>query len=162
MPEVKRQRRMGFAARTRYDVLDEAGRRADRPFGRTSAGIGRVVTAGQHLNGPLGLAITPKGDILTVNGGDGNIVSAREGSVLQGQQVQGGRVEGAPGLGARAVPRSGLYRPVQDRLRNLLRPARSLRDRCGTDPYCAGAPGGLHSTSGVDESGSGSAHGRAG
>jgi hypothetical protein len=41
---------------------------------RTSAGTGRVVTSGQNLNGPLGLAITPKGDILTVNSGDGNIV----------------------------------------------------------------------------------------
>jgi hypothetical protein len=26
------------------------------------------------LNGPLGLAIAPNGDVLTVNGGDGNIV----------------------------------------------------------------------------------------
>lgn len=42
---------------------------------RTSdAGTGRVVTAGNHLNGPLGMAITPRGDILTVNSGDGNIV----------------------------------------------------------------------------------------
>ncbi|MFF5668757.1 hypothetical protein ACFY8S_01245 [Streptomyces hygroscopicus] len=41
---------------------------------RTSAGTGREVTTDQHLNGPLGMAITPKGDILTVNGGDGNIV----------------------------------------------------------------------------------------
>ncbi|MFE5120275.1 hypothetical protein [Streptomyces sp. NPDC056669] len=41
---------------------------------RTSAGIGRVVSTDQHLNGPLGLAITPKGNILTVNSGDGNIV----------------------------------------------------------------------------------------
>ncbi|MES4902432.1 MULTISPECIES: hypothetical protein [unclassified Streptomyces] len=41
---------------------------------RTSAGTGRVVTTDQHLNGPLGMAITPKGHILTVNGGDGNIV----------------------------------------------------------------------------------------
>lgn len=36
--------------------------------------IGKVVSTDQHLNGPLGMAITPKGDILTVNGGDGNIV----------------------------------------------------------------------------------------
>ncbi|MFF2956620.1 hypothetical protein ACFVVU_35410 [Kitasatospora sp. NPDC057965] len=39
-----------------------------------SAGIGRVITSGGALNGPLGLALTPRGDILTVNGGDGNIV----------------------------------------------------------------------------------------
>ncbi|WP_250850525.1 hypothetical protein [Streptomyces malaysiensis] len=46
----------------------------DAPTRRTSAGIGKVVSTDQHLNGPLGMAITPKGDILTVNGGDGNIV----------------------------------------------------------------------------------------
>ncbi|MEU0925249.1 NHL repeat-containing protein [Streptomyces malaysiensis] len=46
----------------------------DAPTRRTSAGIGKVVSTDQRLNGPLGMAITPKGDILTVNGGDGNIV----------------------------------------------------------------------------------------
>ncbi|MDT0543627.1 MULTISPECIES: hypothetical protein [Streptomyces] len=44
-----------------------------------SAGTGRVVTCDQHLNGPLGMAITPKGNILTVNGGDGNIVETTPG-----------------------------------------------------------------------------------
>jgi hypothetical protein len=37
-------------------------------------GTGRTVSEGNHLNGELGLAIAPNGDILTVNGGDGNIV----------------------------------------------------------------------------------------
>ena len=41
---------------------------------KTSAGTGRTVSAGGALNGPLGLAIAPNGNILTVNGGDGNIV----------------------------------------------------------------------------------------
>ncbi|MER7673373.1 hypothetical protein ABTY61_33610 [Kitasatospora sp. NPDC096128] len=41
---------------------------------KDSAGIGRVLTSGGNLNAPLGMAITPRGDILTVNGGDGNIV----------------------------------------------------------------------------------------
>ncbi|MCL2734448.1 MAG: hypothetical protein FWE15_31100 [Actinomycetia bacterium] len=41
---------------------------------RTSAGTGKVVTTDQNLNGPLGLAIAPNGNILTVNSGDGNIV----------------------------------------------------------------------------------------
>jgi hypothetical protein len=41
---------------------------------RSSAGTGRVVTSGGKLNGPLGLAIAPNGDVLTVNGGDGLIV----------------------------------------------------------------------------------------
>ncbi len=37
-------------------------------------GTGQTVSMGGALNGPLGLAIAPNGDILTVNSGDGNIV----------------------------------------------------------------------------------------
>jgi len=37
-------------------------------------GTGQTVSEGNHLNGELGLAIAPNGDILTVNGGDPNIV----------------------------------------------------------------------------------------
>ena len=40
----------------------------------TSAGRGFTVSAGGHLNGQLGLVIAPNGNILTVNGGDGNLV----------------------------------------------------------------------------------------
>lgn len=40
----------------------------------TSAGTGRTVSQGGSLNGPLGLAIAPNGNILTTNGGDGNLV----------------------------------------------------------------------------------------
>jgi hypothetical protein len=39
-----------------------------------SAGTGSMVTSGGRLNLPLGLAIAPNGDILTVNGGDGRII----------------------------------------------------------------------------------------
>ena len=41
---------------------------------RSSAGTGFVVTSGGKLNGPLGLAIAPNDDVLTVNAGDGLIV----------------------------------------------------------------------------------------
>lgn len=41
---------------------------------RASAGTGRVLTAGGSLNAPLGLAIAPNGDVLTVNAADGRIV----------------------------------------------------------------------------------------
>ncbi|MFB7667134.1 hypothetical protein ACFC1R_24865 [Kitasatospora sp. NPDC056138] len=41
---------------------------------KNSDGIGRVISSGKNLNGPLGMALAPGGDILTVNGGDGNIV----------------------------------------------------------------------------------------
>ncbi len=43
-------------------------------FRRGSAGTGTPVTSGGKLNMPLGMAIAPNGDILTVNGGDGRIV----------------------------------------------------------------------------------------
>jgi hypothetical protein len=46
-------------------------------------GLGSTVSAGGHLNGELGLAVAPNGDILTVNGGDGNIVETTPG----GKQV---------------------------------------------------------------------------
>jgi len=45
----------------------------------TSAGTGAVVTAGRWLNAPLGLAVAPNGDVLTVNGGDGRIVETTPG-----------------------------------------------------------------------------------
>jgi hypothetical protein len=46
----------------------------DAVFRHSSAGTGRTVSAGGAINGPLGLAIAPGGDILTANGGDGNLV----------------------------------------------------------------------------------------
>ncbi len=43
--------------------------------GRSSTAFtGNVVTSKGFINDPLGLTIAPNGDILTVNGGDGNIV----------------------------------------------------------------------------------------
>jgi hypothetical protein len=39
-----------------------------------SAGLGKTVAQGGFLNQPLGLAIAPNGDILTVNAADGNLV----------------------------------------------------------------------------------------
>ncbi|HEV2373534.1 MAG TPA: hypothetical protein VGS19_15340 [Streptosporangiaceae bacterium] len=39
-----------------------------------SGGTGRVVTKGGFLSNPLGLALEPDGNILTVNGGDGRMV----------------------------------------------------------------------------------------
>lgn len=41
---------------------------------RTTPTGGTVVSKGGALNDPLGLAVAPNGDILTVNGGDGNLV----------------------------------------------------------------------------------------
>jgi hypothetical protein len=46
----------------------------DALFRGFSAGPGFTVSQGHHLNSPLGLVIAPNGDILTVNGGNGNLV----------------------------------------------------------------------------------------
>ncbi len=47
----------------------------DHPLGRTSsAGTGRVLSNGGALNDPLGLVVTAGGELLTVNGADGNLI----------------------------------------------------------------------------------------
>jgi hypothetical protein len=48
-------------------------------FRFSSAGTGRTVSVGAGLNQPLGVAIAPNGDILSVNAGDGNIVETTPG-----------------------------------------------------------------------------------
>jgi hypothetical protein len=53
-------------------------------FRFTSAGTGHTVSMGGSLNQPLGIAIAPNGDILSVNAGDGNIVETTPG----GSQVE--------------------------------------------------------------------------
>ncbi len=45
----------------------------------SSAGTGTTVFEGGALNAPLGLALAPGGNILTVNGGDGNLVELTPG-----------------------------------------------------------------------------------
>jgi hypothetical protein len=46
----------------------------DAAYRQSNDGTGRTVSKGGALMGELGLAIAPNGDILTVNGGDGNMV----------------------------------------------------------------------------------------
>lgn len=48
-------------------------------FRFNSAGTGHTVSTGGNLNQPLGVAIAPNGDILSVNAGDGNIVETTPG-----------------------------------------------------------------------------------
>jgi hypothetical protein len=52
-------------------------------FRLDDAKAGTTVSQGGALNGPLGLALAPNGNILTVNGGDGNMVETTTG----GRQV---------------------------------------------------------------------------
>jgi DNA-binding beta-propeller fold protein YncE len=46
----------------------------DAVFRVSDAGPGFTVSQGHHLKGELGLVVAPGGDILTVNGGNGNLV----------------------------------------------------------------------------------------
>jgi len=64
-----------------------------------SAGTGRTVTSGGALSGPLGLAIAPNDNVLTVNGGNGKIVETTPG----GKQIASrflDRSGSPPGSGA--------------------------------------------------------------
>jgi sugar lactone lactonase YvrE len=62
---------------TLYVADTVANRIATIPFALIrldSAGTGRTVSQNGAINGPLGLTIAPGGDILEVNGNDGNMV----------------------------------------------------------------------------------------
>jgi hypothetical protein len=66
---------------------------------RTTAGTGRLVSAGGKLNAPLGMTLAPNHNILTVNGGDGRIVETTTG----GKQIASrflDRSGSPPGAGA--------------------------------------------------------------
>ncbi|RAG81750.1 hypothetical protein DN069_31280 [Streptacidiphilus pinicola] len=73
----------------------------------TDAGTGRVVTSGGKLNGPLGLAIAPHDEILTVNSGDGLLVdTAADGHQLAFRTLDtSGTPRGAGALFGLAVDR---------------------------------------------------------
>jgi hypothetical protein len=60
----------------------------DHPLRRTTtAGIGRTLTSGGSLNGPLGLTVAPNGELLTVNGGDGLITEISPGGVQRAKEL---------------------------------------------------------------------------
>jgi sugar lactone lactonase YvrE len=69
---------LGLAANGTLYVADTlANRIAAIPNATFRAGsddVGKTISTHGALNGPLGLAIVPNGDILTVNANDGNIV----------------------------------------------------------------------------------------
>ena len=71
----------------------------DAVFSGSSDGVGFTVTRGHHLNGELGLVVAPDGDILTVNGGNGNLVE----TTPSGAQIVVRRLDSSgspPGAGA--------------------------------------------------------------
>lgn len=74
---------LGLASDGTLYVADSAGNRiaaiANAATIGTPSNAGTTVSTGGALNDPLGLAIAPNGDILTVNGGDGNLVETTPG-----------------------------------------------------------------------------------
>jgi len=71
----------------------------DALFRASDAGPGFTVSQGHHLNGELGLVIAPNGDILTANGGNGNLVEVTP----SGAQIAVRRLDSSgspPGAGA--------------------------------------------------------------
>ena len=78
----------------------------------TTAGIGRTLSSGGSLNGPLGLFVTPSGTVLTVNSGDGFIteISPHGGQVAKMQLDNTGSPPGAGALfGLTFDPTAGVY-----------------------------------------------------
>jgi hypothetical protein len=81
-------------------------------FRTTSAGTGATVSQGGSLNDPLGLAISPGGDILTVNGNNGYLVTTTpDGNQISKQLLDSsGNPPGAGALfGLVPVVGQGLY-----------------------------------------------------
>jgi hypothetical protein len=90
----------------------------DAVFRHSDAGSGNTVSEGAGLNGPLGLAIAPGGDILTTNGNDGNLVE----TTPSGNQVavQSVNPAGAGSLfGLAVAPHGAGVYLVDDALNNL-------------------------------------------
>jgi hypothetical protein len=84
----------------------------DPLFRTTSAGIGATVSQGGSLNDPLGLTISPGGDILTVNGNNGYLVTTTpDGNQVSKQLLDSsGNPPGAGALfGLTPVTGQGLY-----------------------------------------------------
>jgi hypothetical protein len=79
-------------------------------FGRHTAAAPHMVSSGGLLNDPLGLVIAPNGDIVTMNGGDGNAVETSPGGTQVSHKTldtnQGG---GGNLFGAALAPNGGLY-----------------------------------------------------
>ena len=71
-----------------------------------------TVTSGAPLNGPLGLVLAPNGNLLTVNGGDNNLIElARTGTIVTVRNLDATDPPGGAlfGLAATANPRAVYY-----------------------------------------------------
>lgn len=95
------------------DTLSDRVAVIDRALTRTTtAGIGRTLSSGGSLNGPLGLVVTPTGTVLTVNSADGFITElSPHGAQLARKQLDNtGSPPGAGTLfGLTFDPKAGVY-----------------------------------------------------
>jgi len=83
-----------------------------------------TVSAGPPLNGELGLTLAPNGDLLTVNGGDNNLVELTQGGkVVTTENVDPGDTPGGAlfGLAATAGPRQVYFVNDDTNTLNVLR-----------------------------------------
>jgi hypothetical protein len=78
---------------------------------KSSAGTGKTVLTGNALNGPLGLAVAPNGDILVTNGGDGNLVEVTaSGNQVAVENIDSTNTGGGTLFGLAVAPAGkGLY-----------------------------------------------------
>jgi len=90
---------------------------------QTSSGTGTLVTSGGRLNGPLGLAIAPNGNILTANGGDGRVVETTPFGLQVASKFldTSGSPPGAGALFGLAVTPNGRSLYYSDDAKNTLR-----------------------------------------
>jgi hypothetical protein len=75
----------------------------------TSAGTGTTVSKGGAINGPLGLAVAPNGNILVTNSNDGNMVEITPGGAQVAVKPVDVTGAGAGSLFGLAVVPSGVY-----------------------------------------------------
>jgi hypothetical protein len=83
-----------------------------------------TVSADPHLNGPLGLTLAPNGDLLTVNGGDNNLIElTRGGTVTAVRDIDTADPPGGAlfGLAATAYPRAVYFVNDDTNTLNVLR-----------------------------------------
>jgi hypothetical protein len=108
---------LALSGRTLYvaDTLDNRlAAIADAPDRMSASHKGKTITQNDSLNQPLGLAIAPNGDILSVNAGDGNAVE----TTPSGHQVVTRTIDAAGGgslFGLVVAPNGhGLYFVADD------------------------------------------------
>jgi len=89
----------------------------------TTAGRGMLLTAGGKLNNPLGLAVSPRGSVLTVNGGNGLIVETTPAGMQVASRLldNSGSPKGAGALFGLAVKPNGRGVYYVDDAQNTLR-----------------------------------------